>query len=120
MGLNMQGLRCNAIATAGSVRRLTWRRGNETGRQLDECALLFAKANTPCSNRPADGRAAPGCAYIAECEEVLKVSMLVCLSAHYALLQSRRQRGVRQRSAEGHCWRNTRTSSPQIRICQND
>lgn len=69
-----------AAAAAGSMRRLTRRRGNGAGRRLDECALLFAKANTLCSNSPPP---ITGVRMLQSVGEVFKVSMRVCVGARY-------------------------------------
>lgn len=70
-------------AAAGSVRRLTRRRGNGTGWRLDECALLFAKANTLCSNSPSPYPPNTGVRMLQSVGEVFKVSMRVCVGARY-------------------------------------
>lgn len=72
-----------AAAAAGSVRRFTRRRGNGTGRRLDECALLFAKANTLCSNSVSPPTPNTAVRTLQSMGEVFKVSMRVCVGARY-------------------------------------
>lgn len=79
-------------AAAGSVRRLTRRRGNGTGRRLDECALLFAEANTLCSNTPPHLNT--GVLMLQSVGEVFKVSMRVCVGARYVERKKKEMTGA--------------------------
>lgn len=90
-------------AAAGSVRRLTRRRGNGTGRRLDECALLFAKANTLCSNTPPHLNT--GVLMLQSVGEVFKVSMRVCVGARYVERKKKEMTGasVTLVSNQSHC-----------------